>query len=73
MFPSSCCFNGVCLTGAQVADVYGYPVVSALKLLRVLCATGRNRAASLVSYYSSFRIFGQFKKKKLKYLSHGET
>ncbi|PIK61421.1 putative RNA polymerase II-associated protein 1 [Apostichopus japonicus] len=37
--------------GAQVADVYGYPVVSALKLLRVLCATGRNRAASLIAQF----------------------
>ena len=31
-----------------VTDVYGYPVVSAMKLIKVLCLTGRNLAASLV-------------------------
>ncbi|KAJ8045598.1 RNA polymerase II-associated protein 1 [Holothuria leucospilota] len=38
--------------GTQVTDVYGHPVVSAIKLLRVLCASGRNKAASLISQFN---------------------
>ncbi|XP_022085938.1 RNA polymerase II-associated protein 1-like [Acanthaster planci] len=32
-----------------VSDVYGYPVVLAMKLVKVLCVAGRNIAASLLS------------------------
>ncbi|XP_038072867.1 RNA polymerase II-associated protein 1-like [Patiria miniata] len=32
-----------------VSDVYGYPVVLAMKLIKVLCVAGRNIAASLLS------------------------
>ncbi|XP_033105370.1 RNA polymerase II-associated protein 1-like [Anneissia japonica] len=38
--------------GDLVTDVYNYPVIPAVKLLRVLCLTGRNLAASLLSKYS---------------------
>ncbi|XP_033632797.1 RNA polymerase II-associated protein 1-like isoform X2 [Asterias rubens] len=32
-----------------ISDVYGYPVVSAMKLIHVLCLSGRNITASLLS------------------------
>ncbi len=35
-----------------ISDVYGYPVVAAMKLIHVLCLSGRNVTASLVSQKS---------------------
>ncbi|XP_071963478.1 RNA polymerase II-associated protein 1-like [Antedon mediterranea] len=42
--------------GDLVTDVYNYPVISAVKLLRVLCLAGRNMATILFSKFSLVSI-----------------